>query len=464
MPRACPCNDFSRTELMRAAAARAGEGLPEIEYGMPTPAGTGLSRRTFLARSVGLGLAVYGGSRLSSALLDDGIAQAAALGGPNDPVLLSVFLEGGADTLNVLFPAGDPQYQVLRPRLALPASSGLKFAEDARLLWHPSAAGIATLHDEGKVTVMPAIGYDHPDKSHFTSRHFWEVGATDAHVLTGWLGRFLDVSGNAGNPLQGLSLDTRLQPALASAKVPIASLDSPDRYGFSDKRYGAVFPLENEMLDGVAQLGSTHARSSDVALRQAGQAAQQAQTLRGKLSQFGTGEFGTKVQYPQSNDDFPHRLAGLAAMIQAGLPLRTVAIRAPGMYDTHNDQADALSAGLKLTGDSLLAFQRDLEARGIADRVLIHVWSEFGRRAKENGSLGTDHGAAGIGFLIGSRVRGGMIGEFPGLAGGLDSEGNLKPTADFRSVYSAMIEQWFDVDAARIIPGASSFARPQLLR
>jgi uncharacterized protein (DUF1501 family) len=134
------------------------------------------------------------------------------------------------------------------------------------------------------------------------------------------------------------------------------------------------------------------------------------------------------------------------------------------MYDTHSDQAGALTEGLKLTADSLLAFQRDLEARGLADRVLVHVWSEFGRRAKENGSLGTDHGAAGIGFLIGTRVRGGMIGEFPGLAGGLDEQGNLRATADFRGVYAAMLEQWLGTDAARVIPNAAAFARPTLLR
>ena len=123
-----------------------------------------------------------------------------------------------------------------------------------------------------------------------------------------------------------------------------------------------------------------------------------------------------------------------------------------------------MSTALKLTADSLVAFQRDLESRGLADRVLVHVWSEFGRRARENGSDGTDHGAAGLGLLIGSRVRGRMIGEFPGLGGGLDEQGNLRATADFRGVYSAILEQWFDTDAAAIIPGAASFARPALLR
>ena len=134
------------------------------------------------------------------------------------------------------------------------------------------------------------------------------------------------------------------------------------------------------------------------------------------------------------------------------------------MYDTHADQAGELAEALKLTADSIAAFQRDLEARGLADRVLIHVWSEFGRRAKENGSDGTDHGAGGTGFLIGTRVRGTMVGEFPGLSSGLDEQGNLRATSDFRGVYSAILEQWLDTDATAIIPNAASFARPTLLR
>jgi uncharacterized protein (DUF1501 family) len=133
------------------------------------------------------------------------------------------------------------------------------------------------------------------------------------------------------------------------------------------------------------------------------------------------------------------------------------------MYDTHDDQPGELTEGLKLTADSLLAFQRDLEARGLADRVLVHVWSEFGRRAKENGSNGTDHGAAGAGFLVGSQASGRMVGEFPGLAK-LDRDGNLRATADFRGLYGALLEDWLGGDAEAILPRARSFGRPQILK
>jgi uncharacterized protein (DUF1501 family) len=456
------CSDFSRTDLLRRATAQAGRGLPAIESGMPFPAGTGLDRRTFLARTAGLALAVYGGSSLLPRAFDEGIAAATAAG--PQKVLVSVFLDGGADSLSLLFPNGDPLYRKLRPRLALPATAGLPFAEDDRLRWHPSLGGLAQLHGEGKVAVMPGVGYTGPDQSHFTSRHFWEVGATSEQLRTGWLGRYLDRTGSPDNPLQGLSLDWRLQPSLATAKMPVAAIDGPDQYGFWARNvWGEV---ETRMLDAIGALGSLPTHGDD-ALEQATSAARQSARLRQQLLPFTPKDdkpgFTSPVAYPKSEDEFPRRLAGLAAMLGAGLPVRVAALSAPGMYDTHDDQPQELADGLKLTAESLLAFQRDLEARGLADRVLVHVWSEFGRRAKENGSNGTDHGAAGTGFLVGSRVNGTMIGEFPGLAK-LDEQGNLRATSDFRGVYSAVLEQWFGADAEAIIPRARTFARPKVIR
>jgi uncharacterized protein (DUF1501 family) len=453
------CNGLSRSRFLHRAAAEAGRGLPAIEPGMPLPAGTGLSRRSFLVRGAGGLLAVYGASKLGLRAFEEGIAAAATA--PSQPVLVSVFLEGGADALSVLSPQGDPLYRKLRPQLAL--SGGTPFAEDDRLHWHPAAGGLATLYGEQKVTVMPAVGYTHADQSHFTSRHYWEVGATSTQVRTGWLGRYLDTVGTPDNPLQGLSLDDTLAPALATAKLPVASVDGPDQYDFwSNHVWGEV---EDRML---AAIGSLGAQPADPALLAAGGAAAQVDRLRNQLLPFqgqdGKPGFTSPVSYPTSSDAFPRRLAGLAAMLGAGLPLHCVALSAPGHYDTHSDQAASLTSGLQLTSDSLLAFQRDLEARGLADRVLVHVWSEFGRRAQENGSGGTDHGAAGAGFLLGTRAKGTMVGEFPGLATGLDDNGNLTATSDFRGVYAALLEQWFGTDAASVLPDAASFARPALVR
>jgi uncharacterized protein (DUF1501 family) len=451
------CDEFSRVSLLRRGAAEAGRGLPAIEPGMPQPAGTGLNRRSFVSGAFGLALSVYGLGKLK--LFEEGIAEAAS--GPAQPVLVSVFLPGGADSLSVLYPSLDPNYRKLRPKLALPDSAGTAFAEDPRLHWHPSLRPLATLHGEGKVSVLPAVGYTHPDQSHFTSRHFWEAGATDARLTSGWMGRYLDHAGTKDNPLQGLSLDYQLQPALASTKVPVASLAAPDGYTFGAP--GVWGEVEDRMLETLAPLGT---RRSDPFMNQAAKATAQSDKLRRQLAPFAASSgngFGSPVPYPDVNDSFPRQLAGLAAMLAANLPLRCVAITAPGEYDTHSDQPQALAGGLDVTARTLLAFQRDLEARGLANRVLTLVWSEFGRRGEENGSDGTDHGAAGTGFLIGSRTRGKMVGEFPGLAN-LDEDGNLRPTSDFRGVYCSLLEQWLGTDAAAVIPNARSFPRPALVK
>jgi len=108
---------------------------------------------------------------------------------------------------------------------------------------------------------------------------------------------------------------------------------------------------------------------------------------------------------------------------------------------------------------TVYTFQRDLEARGLVDRVLTLVWSEFGRRPLENASGGTDHGTAGCGFVIGTQAAGKMIGEWPGLAKGLNAEGNVRATSDFRGLYCSLLEQWLGQEAGPVIPGAARLAR-----
>jgi len=456
------CNEFSRSSLLHQAVAEAGAGLPAIEAGMPVPAGTGLDRRSLLLRSAGVALAVYGAGALRLPLFEEGVLEAAEAA-PNQPVLVSLFLDGGADSLSLLAPVDDSDYRRLRPKLAL-VDSGLAFTEDPRLRWHPSAAPLRTLHLEGKLTVLPTVGYTDADQSHFTSRHYWEVGTTNAGLRTGWLGRYLDRAGRRDNPLQGLSLDGELAPPLATAKAPVAALRGADQYRFSAP--GVWGDVEREMLETIAPLGNARG-TRDKSLAALANTSTQVARLRGQLAAFGGsqgGNFGSPIAYPTHRSGFPQRLAGLAAMLAAGLPLRCVALRAYGMYDTHADQPEALSQGLKLTTETLLAFQRDLEARGLADRVLTLVWSEFGRRAEENGSQGTDHGAAGIALLMGARARGQMVGEFPRLRDALDRSGNLKATVDYRSMYTSLLEQWFDFDAAGAIPNAKAYRRLQLVK
>ncbi len=444
------CSNYTRSNFLRSAAAKAGSGLPGIEPGMPVPAGTGLTRRGFIAGAAGLALAVYAAGKTPLPLFEDGIAEAAQ----SDRILVSIFLDGGADTLSLLAPVGHSRYHDLRPVLALAESEGTPFSEDPSLHWHPSAAAIAQLHSEGKVTVFPAVGYDGANQSHFTSRHFWEVGELETDTRTGWMGRYIDLAGSDNNPLQGLSLSNTLAPALATYDKPVAAVEGVTDY---DLWSWTDAPVSDEMFKSFKRMGSM--KSESPALRDSRKAIRATNIIRESLESFG--DFESPVTYPDAR--LGQQLSGLAALLGAGMPLHCVSVSADGAYDTHSDQKQEFDGAVKATSDSILAFQRDLEARGLQDRVLMQVWSEFGRRPEENGSAGTDHGAAGVALIIGSKARGQMVGEFPGLVN-LDEDDNLRHTSDFRAMYCSLLEDWFGHDAAPIIPGAANFARPVLLK
>ena len=442
----CHCRDYTRSELMRRAAAQAGQGLPTVETGMPLPAGTGLSRRTFLSRSAGLALAVYGAGKLPLAALEEGIAHAAT----PPKVLVSIFFDGGVDSLNVLAPINDSTYQSLRPSLAL--QSGLSFSEDSGLFWHPSAASLRALHGEDKVSVFPAIGYAGANQSHFTSRHYYEIGEVQVGANTGWLGRYIEQVGTDDNPLQAISLSNELSPMLATPSKPVAAVESVtdyDLWSWADEE-----PVQANMFSSFANLGSLS--SDSPAMTQARRAIGQTEQVREQLGTFNDYTSPVANLYP-AKTELSEQLSGLAAMLSAGLPVQVATMSAVGGYDTHEDEADTLASNLTRTCDAVFAFQRDLETRGLDDRVLIEMWSEFGRRPEENGG-GTDHGAAGLAFVVGKHAGGTMIGGFPGLSS-LDEDDNLLHTSDFRSMYCTLLESWLGVDAAPIIPGADSLTR-----
>ena len=449
------CNEFTRSH----AAASAGAGLPAIEPGMPTPAGTGLTRRSMLLGSAGLALTVYGAAdRYGLAAFEDGIAEAAS--GPPGSVIVTIFMEGGIDGLSVLAPVNDAGYIAKRSTLRLDGAGTLPVTGSTDLRWHPKAAGLKALHDAGKATLFPAISYEHPNQSHFTSRHFYEVGALDETGSTGWLGRWLDIVGSVNNPIQGLTLGGQLSPMLASVTNPVAAAYSPSGYDFPSPGVYST-SVTTAMANGFTQLGG--AATSDPTLAQARKAQANSALLN---TQFAT-PLGTPPAYYPANNDLAGSLRDLALMLSATptpLPIRACALRANGGFDTHSAQATTFGDQLESNCLAIQAFQQHLESAGIADRVITLLWSEFGRRPEENDSGGTDHGAAGVGFLIGTKANGQIVGAPPSLApAGLDADGNVRATSDFRELYCSLLEGWMNTDAAQVIPGAAGLGRYAIL-
>jgi len=468
------CTDYARSY------AAAGRGLPMIEPGMPAPAGTGLTRRSMMLRSLGLGMAVYGAGAITQAdrveaAINDALGQ--------HKVVISVFVDGGWDALSVLAPFGsdhrhEANLAALRPGLsaAIDHGTAVPLTADPSLSWHPSAAGLRALWDDPSVgvAVAPAIGYANANYSHFTSRHFWEVGALDTGGTTGWLGRYLDRVGRSDVPIQGITMGGALSPVMATEKVPVAAVYDIDNYTFDYVSYGRV---ANAVSRELRTLGD---RSSGDAQRDQSRMVTGASFRLVDNMAAATATAQPTVVYPTDQSSFIDKLKETARLLStrvsgSALPIRAVSLRAHGGYDTHSNEAGSFATDLRITADGIKAFWDDLKARGEDDRVVMMVWSEFGRRPEENGSGGCDHGAAGTAFVIGSSIKQGLIGEFPGLKAygatdsGLMRDGNLRATSDFRGLYSAILEQWLGVEADGIVagagarPGNGAFARPVLL-
>ena len=376
-------------------------------------------------------------------------------------MLLNVFLDGGVDSLAVLAPVGDSTYHRLRPKLGL--RDGRAFAEDGRLRWHPSVNALADLHAEGKVSVLPAVGYTGADQSHFTSRHFWEVGALDANLRTGWLGRVLDRVGAADNPLQGVSWTASSRPR--SPPPATRSRRSPSRRSSASGRPARGGPAEELAVPAFTQIGRSLQGSSDPAIAQAARAAAFAGNVRDALAPLGKDGkplYAPAAAYPQTADPFPKRLAGFAAMLAAGLPIRAASVRAPGTWDTHanqeEDDAEEPAAHVRLAA-RLPARHRGARARrpraraGVVGVRAPRGRERLGHRPRRRRRRLPDRHAR----------RGPDDRRVPGVDK-LDADGNLRATSDFRGLYGALCGDWFGVDPAAVLPDARGIGKPVILK
>jgi uncharacterized protein (DUF1501 family) len=444
------CNDFHATSEATRRSYLGDEG--------------GLTRRQLVGRGIAAGLTVYAARAMNIANMFEA-AEAAYAQAPDAPVLVSVFLPGGCDLLDALVPMDRfGRYADLRPDIKQKDALALG---GTGLGVNPSfgsgyGGGIKALYDAGKIGFMPGIDYANPDLSHFHSRHFWETGLITPQSATGWLGRLLDKTGNRDNPLQGVSMSGALSPTLRAAAAPVAAVSSPgDAQFWIPDVWGKAFDYAMgtwEEIAGRAAAGPGAAAATSSA-RMAKRVADTLQPYR-KDEDKGIDPLATSIEYPKGND-FADKLKNLAGLLAQPLGIRVAAVEADGDFDTHDRQTEDLGRSLKMVSEGLSAFQADIEARGLGDRVLTLVWSEFGRRPKQNESAGTDHGAGGFAFVMGKRAKGGVLSDYPDLSR-LDREDNLAVTLDFRRVYSSVLEQWLGTDAAAVIPNAGSFGRLQV--
>jgi uncharacterized protein (DUF1501 family) len=419
-----------------------------------------LTRREFLRRGVAVGALSW----TIPAFLDRtmGVLQAAALDagaqaptGRDGRILVLLQLAGGNDGLNTVVPLGDDDYRRARPGLAVPDASA--FALGPRAGLHPNLEGLKSLWDEGVLGVVQAVGYPNPNRSHFRSTDIWQTASDASQSLsTGWVGRFFDHC-CAGAPASvGLGLGGQMPLAFAARSPKGVVVESAA--GGARRRMAGDGPEVS--MDAPPAPTEAESAGGSIAML-AGRAAPVGASpldfvrrteLDGRVSRDQVAEISAKAKgqgsYPSTR--LGQELALVARLIAGGMPTR-VYYASQGGYDTHTGQKGTHERLLRELGDALKAFAADLKAQGNLGRVLLLTFSEFGRRVKENGSGGTDHGAGAPLFMVGGGAKAGLHGEMPSLAPEQLDRGDVAFRTDFRSVYATVLEKHLGAPAAPIL-------------
>jgi uncharacterized protein (DUF1501 family) len=354
----------------------------------------------------------------------------------SNTVLVVCQLSGGNDGLNTVVPYADKNYYTLRPNIGILENQVLKLSEG--VCFNPGLTGLAELYQQGKVAVIQNVGYPNPNRSHFKSMEIWQSASPESTLRHGWIGRNFDaeLGRHPLNPVVAIGLTTERPLALeaADASIPcFASLaDMQNLIGDADTE---------RMLRQIQGMRATTG-SAERAVQEANLTALDA--MSALTAQLKT--FTPKQTY--ARDSFGNGFRQIAQLIATSPATRVVYFSAGG-FDTHAKQPDQHRRLLKSFGDAINSFQKELEAIGKADNVVVLTFSEFGRRAQENSSLGTDHGAAAPMFLIGKKVKGGLHGPIPDL--GHLQEGDVAHKIDFREVYAAMLDQWVGGDSETVL-------------
>jgi uncharacterized protein (DUF1501 family) len=498
------CIECEEIELARVSDARPSQTLPIPNAaldGFPTGKEPHeLTRRRLLQWGVAGFASVYAAKEL---VFDDVMnAMAAASDAPQQNALVLIYLAGGNDGLNVVMPNGASAdlsvqehwnaYQTARPFIGRTVgASGTKVGTtpltgpgDASKMAFANCTvsgtanngdltglGFDSLYGNGtgglgsNLAVLPAVDAIKYNLSHFDNSDIWFEASYDLNTKTGWLGRWIDRNGNGTNPLQAISLDTALSKSIRTVTNPVCAINSLPMAGFTMN--------SSSNGNGGSNTGSLNATMGNLAGVAAGNAYLDRSRKTYGLTvstQAALGALGA----PPANATYPNtgtlstRLRTAAHLLAANLGTRVITIHWGG-FDTHTNQLTTQDKQFKEFSRALAAFQGDLKARGIDNRVSTLVFSEFGRRVKETpdssagaNDAGTDHGAGGLMFAMGSNVRGGLASEWPGcrpqdlVPANNVAQGNLKVPTDFRSVYLSVIAEWLgDQDPVGLLGGGA---------
>jgi uncharacterized protein (DUF1501 family) len=363
-----------------------------------------------------------------------------------DPVLVVVQLSGGNDAINTVIPYGDPYYYDQRPALGVPSDQIL--AINDHVGFHPSMRPLKNLYDEGKVAVVQGVGFPNCNRSHFRSMDVWHTCEPDKLATEGWLGRTIrDLDPNKENVVTGVNFGRGLPHALTLPGVPVASVGNLVAYGLlpgieGEERVAALDTF-TRVYSPTLGGGFTYDYLSQTGM----DAFEGADILRTVPEKY-----TSSVEY--GNNPVAQYLKMMAQTIIADVGTKILYTTSP--YNSFDLHGSAVSLQAKLWTDVsnyVQDFFDDLHEHNLGDNVIMLLFTEFGRRVKDNGS-GTDHGTGGVAFVVGDKVKGGLYSEYPSLVPEKQADGDLRFNYDFRGLYATILEQWMGLDSKPIVNGS----------
>ena len=362
-----------------------------------------------------------------------------------DPILVVIQLTGGNDSLNTLITYGNSLYYENSNTVAIPQNEVI--AIDDNFGFNPAMRPVKDLYDQGKVALIQGVGYPNPNRSHFRSMDIWHTCEPDKQGSEGWLGRVIrDIDPNGENVLTGVNFGRGLPRALAVPGVPVASVAVLETYGvltgISEE------PDRTDALDVFARMYAPAIGSGPV-MDYLGQTGLDA--LKGAdILKTAPDRYVSSIEY--ADNAISKNLQGISKVLNANLGTR-IFYTQHGGYDTHANQGPVHPKLWTELSQAISDFYADIAEHDVSEDVLMFVFTEFGRRVKDNGS-GTDHGSGGLAFAIGDPVKGGMYSEYPSLKEGDLLEGDLQFNIDYRGVYGSMIENWLQLDPIPVVGGS----------
>jgi uncharacterized protein (DUF1501 family) len=361
-----------------------------------------------------------------------------------DPVLVVVQLTGANDYMNTVIPYTNALYHDNRPTVGIPQDQVLPI--DDQVGFNPAMGSIKELYDQGNVAIINGVGYPDPNRSHFRSMDIWHTCEPEKIATEGWLGRVIrDLDPHAENVLTGVNFGRGLPRAMALPGVPVASVGNLASYGvltgISDQEHRtAALDIFARMYTPVSGTGPVMDYLGQTGLN----------ALKGAdILKTAPSKYRSTVEY--GDDPISQNLKGIAQVLLADMGTRIFYTQQSG-FDTHANQVPTQPMLLGQLSQGIGDFYADLLEHGASDNVLMFVFTEFGRRVKDNGS-GTDHGSGGMAMAIGDSVNGGMHSEYPSLKEEDLLEGDLHFNIDFRGVYGTMVERWLGLDAVPVVGG-----------